>query len=543
MLRVFPFGIHHDMNKPALAFLLVSALVLALVAGFWHQRGQPEQLPEVTSSSHKLQCVSYSPFGKDQSPLEKGFIIRSSQLDTDLELLSKYFSCIRTYSMTGLEELPAFARKHGLKLMLGAWVSSNQQDTQIEIEKLVQAANAHPDVVESVIVGNEALLRKDISGSRLAELITSVNAQVQQPVTYADVWEFWLLHPQVAPAVDFITIHLLPYWENDPTGIDEALDHVGKIREEFGAQFAPRKILIGETGWPSEGRQRETALPSRINQAKFIRGFVAMAEQKGWDYNLIEAFDQPWKRIHEGAVGGYWGLFDADRVDKRILSGAISNLPQWRNYLALSMAFMLFFLMLAGVPVSARAAIVVPVLAGIGGICMALWLKQGVFDNRNLSEWVWTAALLLLNVLVIARGCLAVANTGTQDRGWRQCVSMALEKRAADLLLVWGFIAAVMMLQLVFDSRYRQFPAFVLLCPALVFLRWPVVTGSVRELRLLAAVLGVGIPLLLMQEMLTNAQALGWAGAAALLTVALWRSSRTSLIAHNNKAKAAIVTV
>ena len=75
----------------------------------------------------------------------------------------------------------------------------------------------------------------------------------------------------------------------------------------FGTRFAPKDVLIGETGWPSEGRQRETAVPSRVNEARFIRGFVSMAEANGWHYNLIEAFDQPWKRANEGAVGGYWG--------------------------------------------------------------------------------------------------------------------------------------------------------------------------------------------------------------------------------------------
>lgn len=30
---------------------------------------------------------------------------------------------------------------------------------------------------------------------------------------------------------------------------------------------------------------REGALPSLTNQARFIRGFVQLAEQQGWQYN------------------------------------------------------------------------------------------------------------------------------------------------------------------------------------------------------------------------------------------------------------------
>ena len=202
------------------------------------------------------------------------FKLRPERMDADLALLAKSFECIRTYSMTGLEALPDLARKHGLKLMIGAWVNSNPVDTAKEVDLLIASANANADVVTSVIVGNETLLRKEVTGAQLAKLINKVKSQVKQPVTYADVWEFWLKHPEIAPAVDFLTIHLLPYWEDDPSNIDAALQHVAEVRQVFGNKFAPKDVMIGETGWPSEGRQRETALPSRVNEAKFIRGFV-----------------------------------------------------------------------------------------------------------------------------------------------------------------------------------------------------------------------------------------------------------------------------
>jgi exo-beta-1,3-glucanase (GH17 family) len=241
----------------ALAFVLAGAALWS----FWERQGRKALLPDNASNAHKLQCASYSPFDKNQSPLLP-FTISAQRVDADLALLAQYFTCVRTYSMTGFEAVPPLAQKHGLKLMLGAWVSGDPVATRAEIEQLVAAANRYPDVVQSVVVGNEALLRKDISGPRLAELIGEVKARVQQPVTYADVWEFWLKHPQIAPAVDFITIHLLPYWEDQPTGIDKALDHVAEVREDFGHRFAPKDIFIGETGWPSAGRQRETAVPS-----------------------------------------------------------------------------------------------------------------------------------------------------------------------------------------------------------------------------------------------------------------------------------------
>ncbi|WAG80311.1 beta (1-6) glucans synthase [Metapseudomonas furukawaii] len=506
---------------PALPYLASFLVATVALIGLWYGLGKPVVLPDAATPDHKLQCASYSPFDKDQSPFDQPFVLRPERMDADLALLATRFHCVRTYSMTGLEAIPELARKHGLKLMLGAWVNGNPADNRKEIEALVKAANANPDVVQSVIVGNETLLRKEVTGAQLAQLIGEVKAQVKQPVTYADVWEFWLKHPEVAPAVDFITIHLLPYWEDDPAGIDQALRHVGEIRQVFGNRFAPKEIFIGETGWPSEGRQRETAVPSRVNEAKFIRGFVAMAEQNGWGYNLIEAFDQPWKRASEGAVGGYWGLFDADRQEKGVLAGPVSNLPAWPLWLSLSGAIFLASLALAGRPASARAAFALPLLAAIGAASIGLWAELAWVTSRFVGEWAWAAFLVALNLVALAHGALALS---ARDGG-RARLFAWLDARGGWWLAAAGFAGAVLMLGLVFDARYRSFPSAALLLPALVYLFRPVAAPR-REIALLAVLVGAGIVPQLYEETLGNLQAIGWAAVSTLLLAALWRSLR-----------------
>lgn len=333
-----------------------------------------------------------------------------------------------------------------------------------------------------------------------------MKSQVKVPVTYADVWEFWLQHPQVAPAVDFLTIHLLPYWEDDPRGIDEALAHVADVRRVFGTRFAPKDILIGETGWPSEGRQRETAEPSRVNEARFIRGFVAMAENNGWHYNLIEAFDQPWKRANEGAVGGYWGLYDADRQDKGVLEGPVSNLPNWPQWLLAGAVLMVLMLMLAGRPATPTAAILLPLLAAFGAACTGLWGELMRTHARFAGEWLWALLLAGLNLLVLAHAVLAW-------RGARAGASACtrLQARAGWLLLAAGFAAAVSMLAMVFDPRYRSFPSAALALPALVFARWPV-RAPRAEVALLAFIVGAGVAPQLFVEGLENQRAWGGPG-------------------------------
>ena len=520
---LLPYGLTMSATArfPTLPYLFACVLSLFAVAGFWYGLGQPVILPDAATPTHKLQCASYTPFGKDQSPFDQPFVPRIEQMDADLALLATRFNCVRTYSQAGLEALPDLARKHGLNVMMGAWVSRDPVATAEEVNALIASANANPDIVSSVIVGNEALLRKEITAPQLVTLIEQVKSQIKQPVTYADVWEFWLQHPEIAPAVDFLTIHLLPYWEDDPAGIDQAVNHVAQIRQAFGSKFAPKDIVIGETGWPSEGRQRETALPSRVNEARFIRGFVTLAEQNGWKYNLIEAFDQPWKRGSEGGVGGYWGLFDADRQDKGILAGPVTNLPHWPVWLGLGVALLIATLLIGGRVRSSRAALLLPALGALSGCTISAWAELASVTSRFAGEWLWAGILLGLNLIVMAHTALALG----QKDGWRERLFNVLERRAGWWLAAAGFAGAVMMLGLVFEPRYRSFPSAALLLPALVYLLRPV-RGPRREFGLLAFIIGAGIPLQLYREGLSNEQAWGWAMVSVLLVMALWRSLR-----------------
>lgn len=508
-------------RSPVVPYLLACLLAVIAMCGYWYSLGKPVILPDAATPTHKLQCASYTPFDKDQSPFDQPFKLRPERMDADLALLATRFQCIRTYSMTGLEGIPALARKHGLKVMIGAWVNANPVDTALEIKALIASANANPDVVTAVIVGNEALLRKEVTGAQLVKLIKEVKSQVKQPVTYADVWDFWLQYPEVAPAVDFLTIHLLPYWEDDPRGIDDALQHVAQVRETFGKRFAPKDILIGETGWPSEGRQRETAVPSRVNEARFIRGFVAMAEQNGWHYNLIEAFDQPWKRSAEGAVGGYWGLFDADRQEKGVLAGPVSNLAYWPIWLSFSGGLFALTLALAGRVPTTRTAVALPLLAALGACCIGTWGELARVTTRFAGEWAWAALLVGLNLVVLAHAALSLS----ARRGWRERAFNWFEARAGWWVAATGFVAAVMMLALVFDARYRSFPTSTLLLPAVFYMLRPVRVPR-REIALLAFIIGAGIAPQMFQEGLYSQQAWGWALVSLLIVAALWRCLR-----------------
>src|SRR5262249_18139466 len=160
-----------------------------------------------------------------------------------------------------------------------------------ELEPAVALAARYPGTIRSLVAGNEVLLRGELSADDLSALIREIKGRVAVPVTYAEVWEFCLRNRAVADAVDFVTIHILPYWEDIPIAADEAAAHVADIRRTVAAEFPGKEILLGEVGWPSAGRMREGALPSPVNQARVIEDVLAAAKRDSFRANVIEAFD------------------------------------------------------------------------------------------------------------------------------------------------------------------------------------------------------------------------------------------------------------
>ena len=142
------------------------------------------------------------------------------------------------------------------------------------------------------------------------------------PVTTAEVPNVWLEYPELASSVDYLAVHILPYWEGIPGS--RAVDHALNGYERLRQAYPGKRIVIAEFGWPSAGLNRKDAVPSPLTQADVIRDFVTRADAMGIDYSIVEAFDQPWK-TNEGSVGPYWGIFNADRHLKFSLAGTVEE--------------------------------------------------------------------------------------------------------------------------------------------------------------------------------------------------------------------------
>lgn len=457
--------------RTPLALLLLS---LCAIAGIWWWLAEPIRLAHAPiESNSKLECVSYAPFREGQSPLVKGTEIPPEQIAQDFAQLAKISKCVRTYSIeNGLDKAPELARKAGLKLILGIWLGSNRVNNLVEIATAVGLTKEYADVITGVVVGNEVLLRGEMTATDLAATIRSVKAQVKVPVTYADVWEYWLRNRDVYDAVDFVTIHILPYWEDIPIRARYAAAHVDSIRKRVAVAFPGKEILIGETGWPSAGRMREGALPSRTNQARVVSEILQLAKRENFRVNLIEAYDQPWKRQLEGTVGGYWGLFDAyTRALKYPAGEPISNFPLWKQEMVGGMV--LSVLIFAAAMWTARRRPWAPPFAWwlgvfasatVAGTLLGVAVDKMLYESLGVAGWVQWGALLaagILSPLLSASALMSGRSLPTFLEFLGPRPGRTSSRRLVLLglvLMVTTVIACETALGFVFDPRYRDFP-------------------------------------------------------------------------------------
>jgi exo-beta-1,3-glucanase (GH17 family)/cellulose synthase/poly-beta-1,6-N-acetylglucosamine synthase-like glycosyltransferase len=301
------------------------ALATALHAAGWFLVQERVAAPDVVAP---FASMSFSPINvKNDGETDA---TTAAQIRSDLAVVAPYTRAIRTYSVSkGLELVPELASEFGLHVMLGVWIDNSEADNEREMETAIALAKRHRNI-DSIIVGNETLYRSSVlkRGPSVAELIAKiqrVKREVSVPVTTAEVWNIWLEHPELASAVDYLAVHILPYWEGIPSSA--AVDHAARIYERLRQAYPGKRIVIAEFGWPSAGLNRRAAVPDPVAQAHVIRDFVARADAMGIDYSIVEAFDQPWKTF-EGSVGGYWGMFDAQRRPKFAFSGAVET-PNW----------------------------------------------------------------------------------------------------------------------------------------------------------------------------------------------------------------------
>ncbi|MGJ0516689.1 MAG: exo-beta-1,3-glucanase [Methylomicrobium sp.] len=477
--------------KIARTFLFIALVVIVNALITWLNNLPQDAGVDVPDG--KVNSVSFAPFREGQSPLTLVFP-SAREIDEDLRLLAGQTHTVRTYaSSKGLRDVPAMARKYGLKMIQGAWIGGPTiaKENEEEIAALIKAANEYPDVITRVIVGNEVLLRGELEPEQLLSYIRRVKQAVKQPVSYADVWSFYMRYPEIAKEVDFFTVHILPYWEDEPLTVDKTADHIVKNYQRIRDAYPGKPILIGESGWPSAGRQRGPAVPSVVNEAKFIRSLVQVANKNGFDINIVEAFNQPWKSKLEGVVGASWGLYSVDRKPVFPLTGKVVENPNWP--MRVVVAGLLTLLAVGFYAGRLRTLSPLPLLAFVGfaQLLSALQVNQTAdlwytsYNNLERFHALSVGALGMgLGALLLQRGAELLRVAGS-------CVCLPVWSRY--LFLTFVSLAFYKSQALGLNGRYLNIPyplTYIPVIGALGLIALSTVGGERNWRQILAGVIG-----------------------------------------------------
>ncbi|TSA42470.1 MAG: glycosyltransferase [Methylococcaceae bacterium] len=346
--------------KQKIASLIALVLLVMINFSIWSYVNNPLQLQTWTKTTMGL---TYDPTRKGDDPRDNIFV-DEADIDKDLALLENKVHAIRTYSMLrGQHKIPEIAAKHNLNVTLGAWIDGNLEKNRQELETLLDISRQNNPKIIRLMVGNEVLLRNDISEEALIDYIREVKKRNWRPVSTSETWAEWLKHPKVVDEVDFIAVHILPYWEG--IAADEAVDYIFDRYHDVQKAYPNKPVIITELGWPSDGQPARHATASVSNQAKVLREFLNRADQEKITYYIVEAIDQPWKQSIEGSAGAYWGIFNADRVAKYPMDGDVLTLPNWEHW---ATGAGVFSLLLMGLFLFTRSSLKLPGIVFFGVI-------------------------------------------------------------------------------------------------------------------------------------------------------------------------------
>jgi len=372
--------------------IIITIAVASLSIGLWSIFNIPETEP---AWPDRIQGFSFQPMQKGQSPVDGVF---PSEVDIlkDLELLKGKSHAVRTYTVDGtFGAIPRLARDLNINVALGAWIDERIAHNEEEVRGLIEITNTNWRNVVRVIVGNEVILRNDIPVEKLITYIDQVRAAVERPVSTAEPWHVWLKHPELVEHVDYLAVHMLPYWEQ--LHLEDAVEYVVDKMDRLKEAYPDKPIIITEVGWPSNGRTRGGAVASAANEATFLRRFLKRAEVEGYTYYVMEAFDQPWKQSTEGAVGAYWGVYDVDRQPKFEFSKPIVMIPGWHilAFISIFIAAITFsMLLLDGDTLRARGRGFLALIAFLAATAM-VWVIYD-YSHRYLSPMTIFVGVLLV---------------------------------------------------------------------------------------------------------------------------------------------------
>lgn len=340
----------------------VSVLFAFLLLAPASSRSHPiAQSPEALLEGHVL-AICYSGFRAGQHPDRGAGAVNPSDAEIleDLRILLRDtpFRLIRVYdSGANSEAVLRLIREHDLpiRVVLGAWLAAevsnpgcpwmpeaypeetlraNARGNAEEVGRAIRLANAYPEIVSAVSVGNEALVSWTdhmVPVESVIRFVRTVKAAIDQPVTVAENYEWWALHgEELAGELDFVSVHLYPIWEE--RDIDEGLSYSIENMRRVRDALPGARLVITEAGWATTASEFGPRA-SEEKQERYFRELFAWARGANVTTFFFEAFDESWKGDPGNPAGAekHWGIYFEDRTPKRLARSLSEMKPEPRE--------------------------------------------------------------------------------------------------------------------------------------------------------------------------------------------------------------------
>jgi len=251
--------------------------------------------------------VGFSPYEEGQEP---GDQITEAQIRRRMEIIKPYTKWVRSFSCTdGNELIPKIAHEYGIKTLVGAWLGTDEEKNEKEIQALIKAAKE--GYVDIAAVGNEVMYREDLTEEELLGFISRVKNEIPDiPVGYVDAYYEFENRPGLADACDVILANCYPYWEG--CHIDYSFVYMKDMFHRAVRAGRGKRVIISEAGWPNQGETFHGAEPSMENAMKYFINAQLWSEEEDIEMFYFSSFDESWKTGDEGDVGAFWGIWDKD---------------------------------------------------------------------------------------------------------------------------------------------------------------------------------------------------------------------------------------
>ncbi|WJJ97053.1 glycosyl hydrolase family 17 protein [Algibacter luteus] len=240
--------------------------------------------------------------------------LTEKQIRRRMKIIKPYTKWVRTFSCTdGNELIPIIAKEFGIKTLVGAWLGSDAEINKKEVEGLINLANK--GFVDIAAVGNEVMYRGDLTEDELLGFMYQVKKAIPNvPMGYVDAYYEFAKRPRITEASDVVLANCYPYWEG--CSIEYSLIYMKDMFARAVKAGNGKKVIITETGWPSQGLGLLGAKPSHENAMKYFINAQEWSKEDNIDMFYFSSFDESWKVDTEGDVGAYWGLWDKDENPK-----------------------------------------------------------------------------------------------------------------------------------------------------------------------------------------------------------------------------------